>query len=90
MNPAYPAFALLGLIWGTNFLLMKWASVFISSSRRHRSFFYEPCSGSLRWLSTRSSRNPCNGAEADSYTPDVLEEQFPRWTGEKPQAWVGK
>ncbi|AMM17696.1 hypothetical protein AX768_26365 [Burkholderia sp. PAMC 28687] len=30
MNPAYPAFALLGLIWGTNFLFMKWASVMIT------------------------------------------------------------
>ena len=33
MNPAYPAFALLGLIWGTNFLFMKWASVYISPAQ---------------------------------------------------------
>ncbi|MBN3763823.1 DMT family transporter [Burkholderia sp. Ac-20365] len=33
MNPAYLAFALLGLIWGSNFLFMKWASVLISPSQ---------------------------------------------------------
>ncbi|WP_414448855.1 DMT family transporter [Burkholderia sp. 22PA0099] len=31
MNPAYLAFVALGLIWGTNFLFMKWASVDIST-----------------------------------------------------------
>lgn len=30
MNLAYPAFAVLGLIWGTNFLMMKWASLLIT------------------------------------------------------------
>jgi drug/metabolite transporter (DMT)-like permease len=33
MNPAYPAFALLGLIWGTNFLFMKWASVTLTPAQ---------------------------------------------------------
>nr|WP_232243563.1 DMT family transporter [Paraburkholderia sp. SOS3] len=33
MNPAYLAFAALGLVWGTNFLFMKWASVEISASQ---------------------------------------------------------
>ncbi|HEY1998840.1 DMT family transporter [Paraburkholderia sp.] len=33
MNPAYLAFALLGLIWGSNFLFMKWASVWISPAQ---------------------------------------------------------
>ncbi|MBP0590062.1 DMT family transporter [Paraburkholderia sp. LEh10] len=33
MNPAYLAFALLGLIWGSNFLFMKWASVLISPAQ---------------------------------------------------------
>lgn len=33
MNPAYLAFTLLGLIWGTNFLFMKWASVWISPAQ---------------------------------------------------------
>ncbi|MGV2289954.1 DMT family transporter [Trinickia sp. YCB016] len=33
MNPAYLAFAALGLIWGTNFMFMKWASVDISASQ---------------------------------------------------------
>lgn len=33
MNPAYPAFVALGLIWGTNFLFMKWASVDISTTQ---------------------------------------------------------
>lgn len=32
MNPAYFAFAALGLIWGTNFLFMKWASVDLAAS----------------------------------------------------------
>ena len=29
----YPAFALLGLIWGTNFIFMKWAAVLISPAQ---------------------------------------------------------
>lgn len=33
MNPAYLAFAALGLIWGTNFMFMKWASMDISASQ---------------------------------------------------------
>jgi drug/metabolite transporter (DMT)-like permease len=33
MNPAYLAFAALGLIWGTNFIFMKWASVYLSASQ---------------------------------------------------------
>lgn len=33
MNPAYLSFALLGLIWGTSFLFMKWASVLISPAQ---------------------------------------------------------
>jgi drug/metabolite transporter (DMT)-like permease len=33
MNPAYIAFAALGLIWGTNFMFMKWASVYISAAQ---------------------------------------------------------
>ena len=33
LNPAYLAFAALGLIWGTNFMFMKWASVDISASQ---------------------------------------------------------
>ncbi|MEX3813933.1 DMT family transporter [Paraburkholderia sp. BR13439] len=33
MNPAYLAFAALGLIWGTNFVFMKWASVDLSASQ---------------------------------------------------------
>ncbi len=33
MNPAYLAFAALGLIWGTNFMFMKWASVDISAAQ---------------------------------------------------------
>ncbi|MGF7129714.1 drug/metabolite transporter (DMT)-like permease [Paraburkholderia sp. EB58] len=33
MNPAYLAFALLGLIWGSNFLFMKEASVWISPAQ---------------------------------------------------------
>lgn len=33
MNPAYFAFAALGLIWGTNFLFMKWASVDLAASQ---------------------------------------------------------
>jgi drug/metabolite transporter (DMT)-like permease len=33
MNPAYLAYAALGLIWGTNFIFMKWASVYISASQ---------------------------------------------------------
>lgn len=33
MNPAHLAFAALGLIWGTNFLFMKWASVYLSASQ---------------------------------------------------------
>jgi drug/metabolite transporter (DMT)-like permease len=33
VNPAYLAFAALGLIWGTNFMFMKWASVDISASQ---------------------------------------------------------
>ncbi|WP_206997094.1 DMT family transporter [Trinickia mobilis] len=33
MNPAYLAFAALGLIWGTNFMFMKWASVDLSASQ---------------------------------------------------------
>jgi drug/metabolite transporter (DMT)-like permease len=33
MNPAYLAFALLGLIWGSNFLFMRWASVWISPAQ---------------------------------------------------------
>jgi drug/metabolite transporter (DMT)-like permease len=31
--PAYPAFAILGLIWGTNFLFMKWASALITPTQ---------------------------------------------------------
>lgn len=33
MNPAYLAFAALGLIWGTNFMFMKWASVDLTASQ---------------------------------------------------------
>ncbi|MBN3786007.1 DMT family transporter [Burkholderia sp. Ac-20353] len=33
MNPAYFAFAALGLIWGTNFLFMKWASADLAASQ---------------------------------------------------------
>lgn len=33
MNPAYLAFAALGLIWGTNFMFMKWASLDISAAQ---------------------------------------------------------
>ncbi|OUL73176.1 DMT family transporter [Paraburkholderia hospita] len=33
MNPAYLAFALLGLIWGSNFLFMKWASLWITPAQ---------------------------------------------------------
>ena len=33
MNPAYLAFSALGLIWGTNFMFMKWASVDISAGQ---------------------------------------------------------
>lgn len=33
MNPSYLAFALLGAIWGTNFLFMRWASVTISPAQ---------------------------------------------------------
>ncbi|CDY78528.1 Permease of the drug/metabolite transporter (DMT) superfamily [Caballeronia glathei] len=33
MNPSYLAFALLGLIWGSNFLFMRWASVHISAAQ---------------------------------------------------------
>ncbi|WER50809.1 DMT family transporter [Cupriavidus sp. WKF15] len=33
MNPAYLAFAALGLIWGTNFIFMKWASVYLTASQ---------------------------------------------------------
>ncbi|RDK11974.1 DMT family transporter [Cupriavidus lacunae] len=33
MNPAYPAFAALGLIWGTNFIFMKWASAYLSAGQ---------------------------------------------------------
>lgn len=33
MNPAYLAFALLGLIWGSNFLFMRWASEWISPAQ---------------------------------------------------------
>ncbi|TDY27111.1 drug/metabolite transporter (DMT)-like permease [Paraburkholderia sp. BL6665CI2N2] len=33
MNPAYLAFAALGLVWGTNFMFMKWASVDISAAQ---------------------------------------------------------
>jgi len=33
MNPAYLAFAALGLIWGTNFMFMKWAAVAISPTQ---------------------------------------------------------
>ncbi|MBB3004694.1 DMT family transporter [Paraburkholderia tropica] len=33
MNPASVAFGLLGFIWGTNFLFMRWASVLISPSQ---------------------------------------------------------
>jgi drug/metabolite transporter (DMT)-like permease len=29
----YPAFALLGLIWGTNFIFMKWAAVWITPAQ---------------------------------------------------------
>jgi drug/metabolite transporter (DMT)-like permease len=29
----YPAFALLGLIWGTNFIFMKWAAVYITPAQ---------------------------------------------------------
>lgn len=33
MNPAYLAFAVLGLIWGSNFLFMRWASEWISPAQ---------------------------------------------------------
>lgn len=33
MNPSYLAFALLGAIWGTNFLFMRWASVTLSPAQ---------------------------------------------------------
>ncbi len=33
MNPAWFAFALLGLIWGTNFIFMKWAALWISPAQ---------------------------------------------------------
>jgi drug/metabolite transporter (DMT)-like permease len=33
VNPSYLAFVMLGLIWGTNFLFMRWASVYISPSQ---------------------------------------------------------
>lgn len=33
MNPAYLAFASLGVIWGSNFLFMKWASLWISPTQ---------------------------------------------------------
>ncbi|WP_109480572.1 DMT family transporter [Paraburkholderia sp. C35] len=33
MNPAYVAFALLGMIWGSNFLFMKWASMWITPAQ---------------------------------------------------------
>ncbi len=33
MNPAYLAFAALGLIWGTNFLFMKWASADLAATQ---------------------------------------------------------
>lgn len=33
MNPAYLAFAALGLIWGSNFLFMRWASEWISPAQ---------------------------------------------------------
>jgi len=33
MNPTYLAFAALGLIWGTSFMLIKWASGDISASQ---------------------------------------------------------
>lgn len=33
MNPAYLAFAALGLIWGTNFMFMKWASIELTASQ---------------------------------------------------------
>jgi drug/metabolite transporter (DMT)-like permease len=33
MNPAYFAFALLGLIWGSNFLFMRWASEWLSPAQ---------------------------------------------------------
>jgi drug/metabolite transporter (DMT)-like permease len=30
---AYPAFALLGLIWGSNFIFMKWAAEWITPAQ---------------------------------------------------------
>ncbi|MBU9276863.1 DMT family transporter [Burkholderia gladioli] len=33
MNPAYFAFGALGLIWGTNFMFMKWASADLAASQ---------------------------------------------------------
>ncbi|WP_455281487.1 DMT family transporter [Cupriavidus necator] len=33
MNSAYLSFAALGLIWGTNFIFMKWASVHLAASQ---------------------------------------------------------
>jgi drug/metabolite transporter (DMT)-like permease len=33
MNPSYIAFALLGVIWGSNFLFMRWASAYISPAQ---------------------------------------------------------
>jgi drug/metabolite transporter (DMT)-like permease len=33
MNPAYLAFAALGLIWGTNFMFVKWASVDLTAAQ---------------------------------------------------------
>ena len=66
MNPAYPAFALLGLIWGTNFLFMKWASVLITPTQIvflrvlfgfAPLFIYALLSRSLQWRQLRHAHH---------------------------------
>jgi drug/metabolite transporter (DMT)-like permease len=66
MNPAYPAFALLGLIWGTNFLFMKWASALITPTQIvflrvlfgfAPLFIYALFSGSLQWRQLRHAHH---------------------------------
>ncbi|WNC95084.1 DMT family transporter [Paraburkholderia sp. FT54] len=66
MNPAYFAFAALGLIWGTNFMFMKWASVEISAAQivfLRTLFGFLPvlalalCRGELKWRHLRHAHH---------------------------------
>ena len=63
---AYPAFALLGLIWGSNFIFMKWAAVLITPAQvvlLRILFGFVPIlalaaiRGSLRWSHLRHAHH---------------------------------